>query len=160
MPAKAYLYSMESTFAIWATNRSQYVALLKSLTLEQLNTTPQGFTNNIIWNAGHVLVSQQGLVYRASGLPVNVPAELVARYRTGTQPTEPATQEEVDQILSLLMEMIDLTKADYAAGKFTNYQAITTKTGFTLTNAEEAIAFNTYHEGLHLGTIMALKKLV
>lgn len=151
---------MEATFNIWATNRSLYIKLLRSLSLEQLNTIPAGFNNNILWNAGHVLVSQQGLVYRAAGLPMNLPTELVATYRTGTKPSGTATQADVDQVVALLEEMQAITRADYAAGKFQSYNAITTSTGFHLASAEDAIVFNNYHEGMHLGTMMAMAKLV
>ena len=32
--------------------------------------------------------------------------------------------------------------------------------GNTLTNVTDALQFNNYHEGLHLGVIMSLKKFV
>jgi len=33
--------------------------LIKDLTTEQLNEIPKGFNNNIIWNLGHLIASQQ-----------------------------------------------------------------------------------------------------
>ena len=63
---------MEATFKILETSRNIYLKFLEGYTLEQLNKIPEGFSNNLIWNIGHIVVSQQGLIYRLSGLPVNV----------------------------------------------------------------------------------------
>ena len=61
---------MENTFKIWETNRKLYLNFLNTYNLEQLNKIPDGFSNNIIWNIGHIVVSQQALVYRLSGLQI------------------------------------------------------------------------------------------
>ena len=68
---------MEATFKIWETNRHIYKTFLENYSLEQLNKIPTGFSNNLIWNLGHIIVSQQGLVYRLSGLPINVSTEMM-----------------------------------------------------------------------------------
>jgi hypothetical protein len=39
---------------------------LSGYNLDQLNTIPEGFNNNLIWNIGHIIVSQQLLVYKLS----------------------------------------------------------------------------------------------
>ena len=52
--------------------------------------------------------------------------------------------------------MIEKTKEDYTAGKFITYNEYTTSTGFNLTSTKEAIEFNNYHEGLHLGFMMVI----
>jgi hypothetical protein len=53
---------MEATFKIWETSRKKYLELIENYSLEQLNKIPQGFSNNLVWNLGHIIVSQQGLV--------------------------------------------------------------------------------------------------
>ena len=59
---------MESVFKIWTSNRNLYLDFLEKYTLEQLNKIPEGFSNNLIWNIGHIIVAQQRLVYAASNL--------------------------------------------------------------------------------------------
>ncbi|GEM_PF-2526923 len=38
-------------------------------TLEQLNRIPEKYNNNLAWNLGHVVASQQVLCYELSALP-------------------------------------------------------------------------------------------
>ena len=52
------------------------------------------------------------------------------------------------------------TQKDYDAGCFTSYNSYTVSTKSTLTNVEEAIEFNNFHEGIHLGYILAMKNSI
>lgn len=151
---------MEQTFKIWETSRKIYLKLIESYSIEQLNKIPEGFSNNLIWNLGHIIVSQQGLVYRLSGLPVNVSEEMTNKYKNGSKPSCDATQEEVDELKTLLFSLLEQTKKDYASGKFTIYNEYTTGTGFHLASTKEAIEFNNYHEGIHLGLMMNIRKFI
>lgn len=151
---------MEATFKIWETSRKIYLKLIESYSLEQLNKIPEGFSNNLVWNLGHIIVSQQGLVYRLSGLPINVSTEMLEMYKNGSKPTGAATQEEVDELKSLLFSLLEQTKNDYFEGKFTSYNEYTTGTGFHLASTKEAIEFNNYHEGIHLGFMMNIRKFI
>jgi len=134
--------------------------ILEKHTLEQLNKIPEGFGNNLIWNIAHVIVTQQLLVYKLSGLPIMVSDELVEKYKKGTKPEQAATQDEVDEIKSLLFSTIEKTKEDYANGIFKNYTEYPTSTGFVLNSVQDALNFNNFHEGLHIGILMSIRKLV
>lgn len=151
---------MEATFKIWETNRNIYLKFLENYTLEQLNTIPTGFSNNLIWNLGHIIVAQQGLVYRLSGLPMNITTEMLDAYKNGSKPTGKTTQAEVDELKTLLFSLLKKTKEDYAAGKFVSYNEFTTSTGFHLASTKEAMQFNNYHEAMHLGFMMNIRKFV
>jgi hypothetical protein len=151
---------MDTLFKIWETNRHIHLGFLDKYSLAQLNTTPPGFSNNLIWNIGHIIVSQQRLVYALSGLPMNVSDELFPLYKSGSKPTGVTTQAEVEELKSLLLPLVEQTKADFAEGKFTTYNAMTTSTGFHLASIEDAVAFNNYHEAMHLGFMMNIRKFV
>ena len=151
---------MELEFNIWKTNREIYLKFLEKLSLDQLNKIPEGFKNNIVWNIGHIIIAQQGLVYRLSNQPMHISKELYDTYRNGSFPTGKTTQEEVNELKELLFSLIEKTKADFNAGLFTEFHPYQTQTGFGLSSLEEAITFNNYHEGLHLGVIMSLRKHV
>ena len=70
--------------------------------MEQLNKVPEGFSNNLIWNIGHIVVVQQMLVYKLSGLNMMISDEMVEKYKKGTRPEEPVGQTEIDEIKKLL----------------------------------------------------------
>lgn len=151
---------MQKIFEITRTSRKILSGFLDNYTLEQLNKTPPGFNNNLIWNLAHIVVVQQMLVYNLSGLPMMVSPEMVNAYKRGTKPERDLTQAEVDEIRNLLTATIDQTEKDFEAGIFQNYNEFTTMTGFHLRSAQEAMAFNYYHEAVHTGVMMSLRKFV
>ena len=151
---------MKETFEITQTSRKLLSRWIENLSLEQLNTIPQGFNNNIICNIGHIIVVQQMLVYNLSGLPMHVKADLVSKYKKGTRPTAPVTEAEVALLKELLFTTVTQTESDFGTGLFESFTEYTVMTGFVIKNASDAIAFNYYHEALHTGVIMSLKKLV
>jgi len=151
---------MNWTFDICLKNRNILDGFLNQFSLDKLNKIPDGFSNNLIWNIAHVIVTQQLLVYGNSQLPMLVSDEMVAKYRKGTKAEHDVNQEEVNEIRSLLFSTLEKTQDDYFNGHFKNYIEYTVSTKSTLTNVEEALEFNNFHEGMHLGYILALKKLI
>lgn len=151
---------MNWAFDISLKNRAILKTFLENLSLDELNKVPEGFNNNIVWNIAHTIVTQQLLVYRLSGIPTIVSDEMIETYRKGTKPERNVTQAEVDTIKSLLFSTIEKTKEDFENEVFQNYHEYTVTTKSTLTNVLEAIEFNNFHEGLHLGYILALKRAI
>ncbi len=151
---------MKETFEITQTSRRLLYQLIQDLTLEQLNTIPQSFNNNIIWNIGHIIVVQQMLVYNLSGLPMQVSADLVSKYKKGTRPTAFVSETEVQLLKELLFSTIEQTEIDFERQVFKTFTEYKVMTGFVIKNVNDAIAFNYYHEALHTGVIMSLKKVV
>ncbi|MGB0981965.1 MAG: DinB family protein [Winogradskyella sp.] len=149
---------MNWAFEITVKNRNLLNHFLENFSLDELNKVPDGFTNNIIWNIAHTIVTQQLLVYKLSGLPMNVSDEMVAAYKKGSKTEKNVTQAEVDIIKNLLFSTLKKTEDDYNNKLFKTYNTYTVSTNSTLTNVEEAIAFNNFHEGIHLGYILALKR--
>lgn len=154
------LKNMSQLFTITETSRNLVSKILESHSLDQLNKIPEGFNNNMFWNIAHIVVTQQLLVYKLSGLPMMVSDEIIEKYKKGTKPEQDATQADLDEIRSLLFVTIKKAKEDYDSGVFKNYQEYPTSTGFILNNVEDALAFNNFHEGLHIGILMNLRKLV
>ena len=149
---------MKTQLDITRANRTILLKFLDQFTLEQLNTVPAGFSNNIIWNIAHVIVTQQLLVYKLSGNDLMVSQNLVDRYRKGTKVEGPVDQEEVTLIKELLTSTIDTTEKDMDMLLNATFETYPTSAGFTLNTVKDAIAFNTFHEGIHLGYILAMKK--
>lgn len=151
---------MKNHFETLAIIRKNLLDKVEGLSPEQLNTIPEGFNNSIIWNLAHVLVTQQLLMYGLSGLEVTISPEIVGKYRKGTAPEQAATEEEIREIRNLFSITTARAKTDYYAGIFTSYKSYQTSFGATLNSIEDAIRFNNVHEGMHLGYVIAMTKLV
>jgi len=151
---------METTFKIWETSRKRYSEYLDKYTLDQLNKIPTGFNNNLIWNIGHIIVAQQALIYKSTELPWHISDELFNLYKSGTKPMENTTQEEVDNLKILLTSLIEKTRKDFNDGIFLTFNERMTGTGFHLGSLTDAFEFNNYHEALHLGFMMNIRKFV
>lgn len=151
---------MEATFKIWETSRKLYSEYLDKYTLEQLNKIPSGFSNNLIWNIGHIIVAQQALIYKTSELTWHISDELFNQYKSGTKPLGHTTQEEVDNLKDLLTSLIEKTRKDFYDEIFITFNERMTGTGFHLGSITDAFEFNNYHEALHLGFMMNIRKFV
>jgi hypothetical protein len=122
-----------------------------------VNAIPIGFSNSLIWNATHNLVTLQLLAYKMNGLEMHVSTDIVDRYKKGTLATV-GNNIDLSSLTSLLISTADLLKEDYSNDIFKDYQPYTTSFGITLNSIEEVISFNNLHEGLHLGYMMAMTK--
>lgn len=134
--------------------------LLKELSAEQLNEIPLGFNNNIIWNLGHLIVSQQALCYLRASLKPAVDEQYFNDYKPQTKPNLPIEEAEIKRIKTLFLSVLDKLEIDYDQGAFANYITFTTPYGVEITNIDDAIKFIPFHEGLHIGYIMAMKRLL
>ena len=151
---------MKIQFDVLRKSRDLVLKGLEGLTLEQLHAIPEGFKNNIAWNVAHIVVTQQLLHYKLSGLNCLCPEELIESHKKGTAPTKNFTEEEFDEVKDLLIGLPDTLQEDFEAGIFENYNEYPTSTGYVVTSIESAISFNNFHEGIHYGIIRSLIKLV
>jgi len=140
--------------------RKYLLGQIESLSTESLNKIPEGFNNNILWNIGHLIAAQQGICYVRSGATMVVDEKYFLNYKPGTAPTEFVDESEVAQIKSLLITSLDSLEDDIHNNLFKNYPLWTTRYGVDIASIDDALQFIMFHEGLHSGTIMALKRLV
>ena len=148
-----------NAFDILKQTRKNIVKVMGGLSLEQLNTVPEGFNNNLLWNFGHVLVTQQALTYRLSGLTSSIESDIIDQFKKGSKAST-YSEEMLTFINDNLFGLIESTRADYEQGKFTNFQEYPTSYGITLSSVDDALTFNNAHEALHLGYMMALRRSV
>lgn len=151
---------MEKTFEVFIQTKKQFINLLDGLTIEQLNTIPVGFNNNIIWNFAHTIAAWQILCYKLSGLPFVVDENFVDLFKKGTKPERFFDEQELAQMKKLAVLSFEKLVLDYKDGVFANYNTYTTSFGITLTKIEDAIEYANMHEGLHLGYALALRRVV
>ncbi|MGA1225939.1 MAG: DinB family protein [Tamlana sp.] len=152
---------MDFTFQVLNKTRGIFNKIIEDNSLTDLNKIPKGFNNNIIWNIAHVVVSEQLLVYKLSGLESMLSDNMINKYRKDTKPNGDVSEDEVNEIQSFLFSTIKNTQEDYNNGVFKNYNSYkVSTTGNTLTNVDEALHFATIHEGLHYGYVLALLKAI
>jgi hypothetical protein len=146
-------------FQTMTRHRKNLVKILENTSESRLECIPEGFNNNIWWNITHTLVVQQLLCYKLSKLPMYIPDDMVVAYSKGTFPAQLPNTEYRAGVSSLLEETVSNLEGDYKNGLFKEYSTYTTSAGFVLSSIDEALQFNLYHEGLHLGTILSLMKV-
>ncbi len=149
---------MEKQFNISLQNRKILRSILKNTPGELLTVIPEGYRNNLWWNIAHIVATQQILLYRFSGLPTLVEEEWVNRYMKGTIPGSSPNDQDVEQLCETLLATANQAEEDYNNGLFREYQEYTTSTKVTLSSVEDAINFNNYHEGIHLGVVLSQLK--
>lgn len=151
---------MEKIFDTTLQNRKFLYKILDNTPRQQLLEIPTGFRNNIWWNIAHVVATQQVLVYKFSRLKVRIPEQYIEKFKKGTVPDGTATDAEIKEIADFLISTAEWAKEDYENGLFEDFNEYTASLNVSLRNVEDAMTFNVFHEGLHLGTILGLQKVV
>jgi hypothetical protein len=148
--------------------RHTMLATIKGLSKAQLYEIPAGFGNNILWNFGHLVVSQQFLTYRLAGLEVAVSEDWQGYFIEGSNPKDwPQNMQDTFEFAALWEQSLSLvtqTQQDWQAGRFEGLSQTqfpyTTSFGGVLTSVTEAIHYNNFHEGVHFSTLRTIKRLI
>jgi hypothetical protein len=151
---------VKKQFEIFKIYRKSLVNEIDDLNIEQLQKIPEGFKNNIFWNVAHILVSQQILHYKMSGLNPFITHDWIENYQKGTLPRFVITEDEIDYLKSKLITTADQLEEDFNEKKFDSYTAFETKMGIMISSIEDAVNFNNCHEALHYGIVTSMKKMV
>lgn len=151
---------MQKVLEIIQQTRSNFLALVEGLNIEQLNKVPQGFNNNIIWNYAHIISAQQIICYKNAGLPFVIDQNFVDLFKKGTKPESFVDEAQLSHIKRMASATIEKLKLDFTDQVFDNYNSYTTSYNVTLTNIEDAIKFVSTHDAMHFGYSLALRKLV
>lgn len=151
---------MDTHFETFHQSRKIIAKIVSGLSNSQINFIPPKFNNNIAWNLLHLIVTEQLLCYKLSGLPCAIPGNWIERFKKGTKPNGTIPNSLIQEALEHFESQPSILKADYDKGIFESYSAYTTSANVTLNSIEDAVIFNTFHEGIHLGIILQLLKLV
>ena len=151
---------MALSFKTTIANRHTFLKMLEGYSLEQLNYIPPGFNNNIFWNIAHCAATMQLLIYSLSDSQWRIPKEIVKGYKNGTRPERAYTQEDIDAVKAILISSAEQCKTDFEEGYFGTYNVFQTKLGYELKSVEDAIEFNLFHEGIHMGYVLAMRRFL
>lgn len=140
--------------------RIKMLERINGLSIEQLNHIPEGFNNNIIWNMGHLLASQESIMYKRSGQAMNVDQGFVDAYKNGSRPMTKVEAVEIQHIKDLMLSSLDKMEQDLHQGMFNNYNPWTVSIGIEIETKENALNFLPFHEGLHQSLIQLFARKV
>lgn len=151
---------MRTQIEIIRKSRTYLLDTIKDMSDDQLNKIPRGYKNNIVWNMGHLIASQQNLCYTRSNHPIVVDEGYIKLFKSDTKPEGIISDEAIDTIKKLMLPTIDRMESDYKQHLFTSFKPFKNRYGIELQTIEDSINYLILHEGIHLGYILALKKLV
>ncbi|MEO6315068.1 MAG: DinB family protein [Chitinophagaceae bacterium] len=117
---------------------------LNCLSTAQLNVTPKGFNNNIIWNLGHLVAASQLIFYKRAALLLTIDEQYIVPFLPGTKPNRLAEPGEIKIIKELAVKTLADMQTDYETKTFTNYtksENIERVYGIEVLTIEDAIHF-------------------
>lgn len=151
---------MEKIFETAIFTRESLLKIMETRSYENLVKIPEGFNNSIFWNIAHLLVTQQLLCYRLSGLELIIDENMINKYGKGALATEEVPKEDIVYIKDNMLELVNKLKEDYNKQIFNDFKPYMTSTGIELLNIDDALKFSCFHDGIHLGIVLALMKVV
>lgn len=146
---KFSLDALKSARAVQSKFLSQY-------NYEQLTRIPDGFSNSILWNFGHIVVSQHLL----SNGKLKISRDLISKYKRGSSGKENITKEQFDGFISQSNDLVEDLIEDYQELKKNQFNSFITGLQNELNSIDDAIEFNNTHEGIHLGIMMSIAKQI
>jgi hypothetical protein len=151
---------MKSNLEILKVSIGNVLALTSELTMAELNEIPTGHSNNLIWNVAHLLVTQKMLIYGLSGNDSGLEKEFIDKYKKGSQPNGNIVEAEVKIIFELFNQQFEALNVDIGKNIFKSYSPYMTSFNFEISSLDNAVAFNNIHYGLHISTILRLKRVL
>ncbi|GEB33110.1 hypothetical protein BPA01_26900 [Brevibacillus parabrevis] len=140
--------------------RGMFLEGLSKTSEQEAEIVPAGFKNNIHWNIGHILLTQDYLLFGPAEM--KCPPSYAALFSPGTKPAD--WQGDVPSIEELAAQL----KEQHARVK----EQLQTKLNDPLPKPfqlgdkgvmntyGEMMVFTLFHEGMHIGTISALRKAI
>ena len=141
-------------------SRIRLFQLIDTSNQELLFKIPEGFNNNIIWQIGHCITSQQRHMYMRSGLPMYITNEFMESFKIGSSPATWKTTPDVNEVKQLLIETVDHLESDLESRLFVRYEPFELPIGFQVKNHIQALQAANYHEAEHSGRIFTYLKLL
>lgn len=149
-------------FGTFVNIRQANINLIDSFPPDKIDVIPNGFRNNIYWNAGHILTVQISLFYRRLKKPLPVDDSYFKYFGKGTSPEDWDDKMPPFKVVRNQLEKItDKSFADLDRYENLIYpEPFTVTGGIILTTFLEGLTFLAIHESYHLGAINAMKKVL
>jgi len=134
--------------------------LIETNNYEILIKIPKEFNNNILWQIGHCITSQQRHMYMRSGLPMYISIDFMNSFKIGSSPGSWKIIPDVNEVKHFLIDTVNHLESDLKSGIFVNYEPFDLPIGFQVKNHVQALQAANYHEAEHSGKIFTYLKLL
>lgn len=136
--------------------RSYLLGVVEEVTEEEAEIIPSHFNNNIRWNLGHVYLDQFDWINAVTGEKKR-PENFSSWFGFGTSPQNFTEQTpQLEELKRLLSEQVQVIKDTYGDRLEKEYPA----TEMGMHTIEQVLTRTIFHEGMHLQTILDIKKLI
>lgn len=125
---------------------------------QEVMVVPEGYSNNVLWNAGHILYYSCFSTYRPSGQAIPLPEAYKELFKAGSSPADWTAPPSPTEIVGGLKDIQTRMENDYHAGVFDSFTPFNNGPTLELRTLSEALMFHIAHEGEHIGRITCMKR--
>jgi|SRR5579875_1582592 len=145
----------EAIFRPLSSARERTLQLIESISEEYWDEIPSGFRNNIRWNVGHILTVHEFFAFGPGSK--HLPESYPTFFNKDTKPADwVSTPPSKAELLGYLKEQPSRVE-NALQGKLAN----PLRNSFLgMETVGELLVFSSFHEGMHVGVINALAKVV
>jgi len=137
--------------------RSDILAVVENVTDEEADIIPSSFNNNIRWNLGHIYLDQHLWIQAVTKEKAPVSEHFKGWFGYGSSPASFTSETpSLQELRTLLKEQPSKIKEDY--GNRLEEEFPPTEMG--MHTIEQVLTRTIFHEGMHLQTILDIKKLL
>ncbi len=143
--------------------RNKNISLLEQISQEQSLIIPEKFSNNLLWQAGHILTTQISLIYRRSNIAMPIiDDKYLGYFAKGSSPanfdSETPTFERLQAELKESIAVLENDLHKYSDKQYDEPAHVSF--GMTLGSFHDAVLSIGYHESYHMQAINLLIKQI
>ncbi|UKK99399.1 DinB family protein [Brevibacillus brevis] len=136
--------------------RQETLKAIDGLTNEDANIIPDGFSNNILWNLGHIYLDQY-LCAHLTKETIPLPPGFKEWFNFGTKPADWKTPPpNLETLVSLLQEQPQKIQAAYKDRLDEEFPA--TESG--MHTIAQVLVRTIFHEGMHLASLNTIRRFL
>ncbi|WP_150275283.1 DinB family protein [Paenibacillus tepidiphilus] len=135
--------------------RSELLGVVADISDAEAEIIPSGFNNNIHWNLGHLYTDQFLWLQALTGERQPIPAEYLKWFGYGTNPADfTELTPSLDELKTLLRQQPLAIRQTYGE----RMEEVFPETEMGMFTVSQVLVRTIFHEGLHLGAILAIKR--
>ncbi|MBW5469790.1 DUF664 domain-containing protein [Brevibacillus formosus] len=137
--------------------RQETLKAINGLTDEDANIIPEGFSNNILWNLGHIYLDQYLWIAHLTKETIPIPPGFNEWFSFGTKPADWDTPPpNLEVLVTLLQEQPQKIQAAYKDRLEEEFPA--TESG--MHTIAQVLVRTIYHEGAHLASLNTIRRFL